>query len=190
MRLLKSIIFLSIAAVALTISCTETDTPVPKQTDNNFPDTKLDDATILLSQDGRQSVKVLAEHIDRWEKNDSTEAMIVRVIFYDTTGSIRSTLNADRGLIRENSDEIAMFGSVVGVGDDSTVLKTESLFWDAAKNQITTEDYVEITEADGSLLTGYGLRTDPGLKDFEILRDVSGKVKEVPGADKEKPKKK
>ena len=176
-----------ILAVAIVImaSCTKTETPQIKDSDNNFPDTRLDDATIVLTQDGRQNVVLEAEHIDRWEKNDSTEAEKLKVIFYDKLGAVRSTLNADRGLIREKTEEIAMFGNVVAVSKDSTVLRTQSLFWNPQTELITTDDYVEIEQPDGNIMTGYGLKTDSNLEKIEILSDVSGKVMDIIETDKE-----
>ena len=175
-----------IVLIIALVSCSETETPQPKESENNYPDSQFDDAVILLSQDGRQSIKVLADHIDRWEKNDSTEAINIEVIFYDTLGTVRSTLKAIRGLIREKSEEIAMYGDVVGVSEKGTKLNTQSLFYNPDSSLIFTDDYVEIEEADGSILTGYGLRTDPNLKNIEILRDVSGQVIGVSEPDKEK----
>jgi len=169
------------------VSCTKTETPQVKDSDNNFPDTRLDDATIMLTKDGRQNVAIEAEHIDRWEKNDSTEAENVKVVFFDKLGAVRSTLNADRGLIHEKTEEIALFGNVVAVNKDSTVLRTQSLFWNPQTELITTEDYVEIEKADGNIMTGYGLKTDRNLEVIEILSDVSGKIMDIHETDKEHP---
>lgn len=164
----------------LVLACAKTENPPSKESPTDYPDTQLDDATIVLSQEGKESVRVVASHIDRWEKSDSTVARTVTVIFYDNEGIQRSTLKADRGLVREESEKIAIFGHVVATNDDSTVLKTESLFWDPKTDLITTDDYVEIERADGDIVKGYGLKADKHLKEIEILKDVSGKVKNPP----------
>lgn len=167
--------------VTLTLfSCTKTDPPIEIEDDNNYPDTQLDDATIVLSKDGRQSVEVIAKHIDRWEKNDSTEADTVEITFFDENGLKRSILNANRSLIREKTEKISLFGNVVVINEDSTILKSESLFWDPETELITTDDFVEIKKANGDILTGYGLRADRHLNEYEILRDVTGKVEKAP----------
>ena len=167
-------------AVFFLLACTKTEPPPQKTGDNNYPDSRLDDATIVFSQDGKQSVNIIAKHIDRWEKIDSTEAEIVELIFYDKHGSRRSNLKANRGVIHEKSEKVSLFGDVVAVNKDSTVLKTQSLFWDPETELMTTDDYVEIERADGDILTGYGLKADRNLQEIEILRDVSGKVIEIP----------
>jgi len=182
---MKTAIFILIIAMAF-LACTETEPPQPNETTENYPDSRLDDATIVFTKDGKQSVTIEAKHIDRWVKQDSTEADTVIVIFFDTTGTQKSTLTANRGLIREKSELVSMFGNVVAINEDSTVLKTESLFWDPETGLITTDDYVEIEKADGDLLTGYGLKADRNLHELEILSDVAGKVSDVAEQEKEK----
>lgn len=170
---------IALSASALFLACSETDSPDNEQIAANSPDTQLDGATIVFTKDGIRSVVVKAARIFRWEKEDSTEAISVTIDFYDDRGEKNSTLTADRGLIREKTQKFAVFGHVVAINSDSTVLKTESLFWDPQTELITTKDYVEITRADGDVLTGYGMKADRQLKEIEILSDVAGKVKDV-----------
>ena len=182
MKTLRLIIILLLGLLA----CSRTETPQPVEDNVNLPDSRLDDATIVFTEDGLQSVVVEAAHIDRWEKQDSTEADSMTVLFYDKQGVQKSTLTGKRGLIREKSEKVAMFGNVVAVNEDSTVLKTESLFWDPATNLMTTDDYVEITKKDGDIITGYGLKADRHLREIEILSNVAGKVTDAAEQEKEK----
>ena len=171
----------------LIIACAKTESPqhVAAADSTDYPDTRLDDAVIVFTQDGVQSVVIDAAHIDRWEKKDSTVADTVKVKFYDKEGNVTSSLVADRGLIHEKSEKISVFGHVVAVNEDSTVLKTESLFWDPQTSLITTDDYVEVQRAGGDVLTGDGLKADRQLHEIEILNNVKGKVIQLPAEDKE-----
>ena len=170
----------------LLLTCAQTDTPQQQQEEYNYPDSQLDDATIVFTEDGVQSVVLDARHIDRWEKQDSTEADTVKIYFYDKDGVLRSSLTADRGLIHERSEKFSVFGSVVAINEDSTILRTESLFWDPVTELITTDDYVEIERTTGDIVTGYGLRGDRNLRELEILSDVRGTVIDIPEKDREK----
>lgn len=167
------------------IACASTETPQHVEDDTDYPDTQLDDATIVFTEDGITSVIVEAQHIDRWQSCDSTEADSVFIRFYDKEGAERSSLTADRGLIREKSEKVNVYGNVVAINEDSTILRTESLEWDPETQLITTEDYVEIERTNGDVLTGYGLKGDRNLQELEILRDVKGKVLEIPEEDRE-----
>jgi len=170
---------IALLAFTLFLACSETGSPNHEQAAANTPDTQLDDATIVFTKDGVRSVVIEAARIFRWEKQDSTEASAVTIHFFDERGYQYSRLTADRGLIREKTEKLAVFGHVVAVNEDSTVLKTESLFWNPQTELITTKDYVEITRADGDVLTGYGMQADRRLKEIEILSDVAGKVTDI-----------
>jgi len=172
---------IAIGTAALILACSSTDTPPPPPANSNinYPDTQLDDAVISFTEDGIPSVLINSSHIDRWEKEDSTTADSVLVYFYDKQGIQRSSLKADRGLIREKAQAVALFGNVIAVNEDSTVLTTESLFWNPTTELITTDDYVEVKRVSGDRLTGYGLKADRNLNEIEILRDVKGKMTEL-----------
>lgn len=165
-------------------ACASTETPQPVEDNTNYPDTQLDDATIIFTRDGMRSVVVEAAHIDRWQSLDSTEADKVNLHFYDDDGKESSSLVADRGLIREKTEKVSVFGNVVAINEDSTILRTESLVWDPETQLITTDDYVEIDRANGDKLSGYGLKGDRNLQELEILRDVKGKVLKIPEEEK------
>jgi LPS export ABC transporter protein LptC len=170
----------------LTFGCSKTEYPREKDAPANIPDASLDDATIILTQDGKQEAIVDAKHIDRWEAKDSTEATTVTIALFDSAGIEHSTLTAKRGLLREQSAKFALFGDVVGISKDSTILKTQSLYWNPETNKITTEDYVEIYRKGGDLIKGWGLIADRDLQNIEITRDVSGKVRSIPESEKQK----
>jgi LPS export ABC transporter protein LptC len=182
-----AIVLLLIAAIA---GCSKTEYPRDKETPANIPDASLDDATIILSQDGKQEAVVDARHIDLWETKDSTEATTVRIVLYDSLGVGHSTLTGRRGLLREKAARFALFGDVVGVSKDSTILNTQSLNWNPNTKKITTEDYVEIYRKNGDVIRGWGMIADRDLRNIEITRDVSGKVQSIPEAEKEKFEKK
>jgi LPS export ABC transporter protein LptC len=164
----------------LIMACSKTEYPREKNASAALPDASLDDAIIILTQDGRQDAVVKARHIDRWDAQDSTEAQTVFVTLYDSLGVGHSTLSGKRGLLREQSAKFSIFGDVVGIAKDSTVLNTQSLFWDPRTELITTDDYVEIKRPDGDVLKGWGFRADRDLRNIEIAKNVSGKVKNVP----------
>jgi LPS export ABC transporter protein LptC len=186
----NKILCLIILTGLLIFGCSKTEFPREKEAPANIPDASLDDATIILTQDGKQEAVVDAKHIDRWEAKDSTEATTVNIALFDSLGVEHSTLIAKRGLLREQSAKFALFGDVVGISKDSTILKTQSLFWDPKTEKITTEDYVEIHRPGGDLIKGWGLIADRDLENIEITRDVSGKVKSIPESEKQKFEKK
>jgi LPS export ABC transporter protein LptC len=175
--------YILVVVILFALACSKTEYPRSKESANNLPDASFDDATIILTKDGRQDAIVKAKHIDRWDAKDSTEAEIVFITLYDSLGVEHSNLTSKRALLREQAAKFSLYGDVVGVSKDSTVLKTQSLFWDPKTELVTTDDYVEIRRADGDILKGWGLRADRDLQNIEIARNVSGNVKNVPESD-------
>ncbi len=159
--------------------CSRHESPRLKEEMEKPPDARIEGATIILTQNGIKNAIVDAACIYRWEDKDSTEASDVKIVLFDTTGAARSELKAKRGLVRERTAGFALFGDVVGISSDSTVLITQSLFWNPKTELITTDDFVEIKHRDGSILQGWGLRADRDLKNAEIGRDVSGRVEKI-----------
>ena len=160
--------------------CSRHESPRQKEEMEKSPDTRIEGATIILTQNGMKNAVVDAACIYRWEDKDSTEASDVKIVLFDTTGAARSELKSKRGFLRERTARFALFGDVVGISSDSSILVTQSLFWDPKTELITTDDYVEIRHRDGSILRGWGLRADRDLKNAEIGRDVSGRVEKIP----------
>jgi LPS export ABC transporter protein LptC len=188
MRIDSTIILILLSSIV--IGCSKTEYPREKGVDANIPDASLEDATIILSRDGKKEAVVEARHIDRWETKDSTEAKIVKIILYDSLGIGRSTLTGKRGLLREKSARFSIYGDVVGVSKDSAVLKTQSLFWNPDTKKITTDDFVEINRKNGDIIKGWGMIADRDLQNIEITRNVSGIVKSIPETEKRKFEKK
>ncbi len=168
-----------IMSLLLIGGCSRPESPRQKETMERPPDARIEGATIVLTQNGMKNAVVDAASIYRWEDKDSTEATDVQIVLFDSTGAARSKLTAQRGFLRERTANFALFGDVVGISSDSTILNTESLFWDPKTELITTDDYVEIKRKDGSILRGWGLRADRDLKNAEIDRDVSGRMENI-----------
>jgi hypothetical protein len=162
--------YILVVVILFALACSKTEYPRLKESANNLPDASFDDATIILTKDGRQDAIVKAKQI-------------VFITLYDSLGVEHSNLTSKRALLREQAAKFSLYGDVVGVSKDSTVLKTQSLFWDPKTELVTTDDYVEIRRADGDILKGWGLRADRDLQNIEIARNVSGNVKNVPESD-------
>jgi len=60
------------------------------------------------------------------------------------------------------------------------VLETESLVWVNQLNEIHSENFVTFTRG-RDVLTGYGLRGDPELRNVEIQRDVKAYLRDDNG---------
>jgi LPS export ABC transporter protein LptC len=144
------------------------------------PDQQIRDARIFLYNGSVRTTDLEADYIEKYEKQDSTLAWDLKVHFFDSTGREISYLVADSGLVRERTNSMEVFGDVVVTAEDSVILKTDNLFYDARKDSILTDAYVTIIQK-GDTIRGYGLQADRQLRKTRIKRQVTGSLKNTEG---------
>jgi LPS export ABC transporter protein LptC len=159
-------------------ACEQTPKPTPQQAAGKVPDSILEHATIIMTSAGLKRAVMLADTLYIFEKEDSSTAIAVKVDFYNDSGQFQSTLTANRGLVRQKGEAFTVWGDVV-VANDTSRLETQSLDWDAKRGLITTNDFVKFQRRD-DLITGYGMEADSKLENVRILRDVKGRISDVP----------
>ena len=136
-------------------------------------------AHIYLYSGGRKTTDLRADELYQFSKLDSTVAYNLDVDFFDSAGQIISNLVAQEGYIREQDNFLAVSGSVVVRSRDSARLNTEYLEWDAGRELVSTDSFVTITYADGSVTNSLGMESDPQFKDIRLKKRVSGRVQDV-----------
>lgn len=103
-----------------------------------------------------------------------------RIEFFDGLGQLASILTSDKGEYNQVTHDLTALGHVVVTSVEGYVLETETLVWVEKLNEIHSEDFVKFTRG-SDVLTGYGLRGDPGLRDVEIKRDVKAYLRDEDG---------
>jgi LPS export ABC transporter protein LptC len=111
-----------------------------------------------------------------------------RIEFFDEHAQLASILTADKGEYNQITHDLTALGHVVVTSVEGYVLETETLVWVEKLGEIHSEDFVKFTRG-SDVLTGYGLRADPGLRDVEIQRNVKAYLKDEDGLLKEEIKK-
>jgi len=103
-----------------------------------------------------------------------------RIEFFDAFGALASVLTSNKGEYNQVTHDLTALGSVVITSEEGYVLETESLVWIEKIGEIRSENYVKFTRGN-DVLTGYGLRGDPDLKNVEIQRDVKAYLRDDEG---------
>ena len=104
------------------------------------PDQEFKDAQIFLYDKDRMTTDIKAGLIKKYEKQDSTLAWNLEVFFYDTTGTQKSHLVSDSGLIREETNLMDVYGDVRVISNDSAKLYSQHLNYNSGKNHQYRED--------------------------------------------------
>jgi len=170
-------IFLSLG-LAFTMACSDLEDKPKEQSTERIPDSIIETANIVLMSEGRREAVINAARLIVFDQEDSTIATDVKVEFYDEKGVYRSTLTANEGLVRQKRQELTVRGDVIVISDSSR-LETQSLKWDPIGKLITTDDFVKLNRG-GDIVTGFGMEADNKLENVRILRDVKGKIIDIP----------
>ena len=93
---------------------------------------------------------------------------------------LTSVLTADKGEYNQVSHDLTALGHVVITSQEGYVLETESLVWVNEGNEMHLESLVGFTRG-RDVLTGYGLRGDPELRNVEIQRNVKAYLRDDEG---------
>jgi LPS export ABC transporter protein LptC len=185
MKLIFKILTPILMASLLILSCSG-DKPRSTDQTKKAPTTEqvLVDSRITLLEEGLTTAVIDAKYIEKRFGEKNTMAREITAYFYDSTGAMTSWLVADSGFVNEDENMLNVFGNVEVTSKDSVKLYTESLSWNQSMNSVVTDDYVEIHRGEG-IYRGYGLVTDRNLKEFTIKKQVSGRIKDLPGKKEE-----
>jgi len=179
----RIILISAILIISGLIACSDDNPKMGEtaETPTNFgqADQVTSQAHIYLYSGSRKTTDLRADELHQFSKLDSTVAYNLDVDFFDSTGQIVSNLVAREGYIREQDNFLAVSGSVVVRSRDSARLNTEYLEWDAGRELVSTDSFVTITYADGSVTNSLGMESDPQFKDIRLKKRVSGRVQDV-----------
>ena len=92
---------------------------------------------------------------------------------------VKVNLKADEGTLDRTTNGVELRKNVIIVTDEGTTLTTEVLNWDAAKELVSTDEYVFIQRKDMDI-SGTGASARPDLKTAQLNKDVSVDVKDPP----------
>lgn len=143
-------------------------------------DQVIHDFTTIESDSGKVKWKITAPVARVYSSRDLLVTDNPVIYFYDEEGMVTSVVNADKGEIDQKTRDLTAIGNVVVKSSKGYLLETESLVWIQEKGRIQTEDYVKFTR-DGDVVEGYGFRGYPGLKEFDIVRNVDGDMYDKDG---------
>ncbi len=123
------------------------------------------------ADDGKKAWEINGAKADISE--DKIKVTDVDANFY---GKENANLKAQHGTIDKASGEVNLNKDVVMTSDRGTTVTTDSLKWQRNEDLVTTNDRVQIDDAQGTI-TGKGLTAQPGMKKAQLNEDVHASIK-------------
>ena len=181
MRRATMILMLAAAlGVSILLSCEGVDEAGRSVYTEDVPDQEFSDFTTGESDSG--IVKwVLSAPVAR--VYNASKLLVTdnpRIEFYNEDGTLASVLLAKKGEYNQVTHDLTALGDVVVTSSEGYMLETESLVWVEKLEEIHTEDFVRFIKGE-DILTGYGFRSDPDLKNVEIMKDVKAFLRDDEG---------
>ena len=131
-----------------------------------------------LTDGGLSRAELHADTAYFFEDNTRIEMEPVNTTFFTTTGAKDAVLTSKRGTYNSRSSNMIARKNVVVVSEDGRRLTTEELKYNQQKNEISSDSAFVMTEPNRRL-EGIGFRSDPNMKNIQILKGASGFIKGV-----------
>ncbi len=133
------------------------------------------DTTVLDMYAGSRLSWVLTTlYLVKWPHSDLVHARPVNLVVYDSVGKDMATVTSDSGAVDEAANFLLAIGNVHARSMKGVDVTTDSLRWNKAANQISTDAYVRVVSEDGDILTGKGFVSDADLNNWRIVSNVKG----------------
>ncbi len=173
-----SIVLLCAVAVFVVVACEEKIKPsvLLNLDSNSLPKQESWDSQILVSDSGKIKARIHSGYIRVFEYPQETRMSDgVIVHFFDENGEESSVLTSEQGKVEDATNNLEAIGNVIVTSKDSTILRTNRLFWDNKRRLIHTPEVVEIASPKEKI-QGKGFEAHQNLKDYRIFQ-VTGQAK-------------
>lgn len=113
-----------------------------------------------------------------FDENTRIELEPVHTTFYTATGARDAVLTSKRGTYNSRTSNMVARENVLVVTEDGRRLTTPELTYNQQRNEISSDSAFVMTEPDRRL-EGIGFRSDPNMKNIQILQSASGMARGI-----------
>jgi LPS export ABC transporter protein LptC len=135
-------------------------------------------ARFNLTDKGLQRAQLEADTAYFFEDNTRIELEPVHTTFFTATGAKDAVLTSLRGTYNSRTTNMVARKNVVVVSEDGRRLTTPELIYNQQLNQISSDSAFVMTEPNRRL-EGIGFRSDPNMKNIQILKGASGMARGI-----------
>ena len=163
--------FWGIVFIIALASCSDRPDDIHLAKGIDYPDQESWGVTIILTDSSIERARIQSGHLEKY--NQEQHIMLdesVKVDFFDKKQVHVAVLNSVKAEVDQNTNNMKAMGDVIAVSDSGITLYTDTLFWNAKKEQMSTVDSVMITTLDKDTLYGVGFESDSDLQNWTILK--------------------
>jgi LPS export ABC transporter protein LptC len=171
---------IGILATVTLSACTEKKQP-PVATESPLADSAdqvIYGLKFRLTAMGVDRAQLQADTAYFFDDNTRVELENVHTTFYTVAGTKDAVLTSSRGTHNNRTGNMIARQNVVVVSEDGRRLTTQELIYNPQRNEISSDSAFVMTEPNRQL-EGIGFRSDPNMKNIQILKGASGIVRGV-----------
>jgi len=131
-----------------------------------------------LTDQGLERAHVDADTAYFFDENTRMELEKVHATFYTVSGAKDAVLTSQHGTTNTRTNNMIARRNVVVVSEDGRRLTTPELVYNQQKNEISSDSAFVMTEPNRRL-EGIGFRSDPNMRNIQILKGASGMARGV-----------
>jgi LPS export ABC transporter protein LptC len=134
--------------------------------------------SFILADKGLQRAQLHSDTAYFFDDNTRIELEKVNTTFFTATGAKNAVLTSERGTYNSRTTNMVARKNVVVVSEDGRRLTTPELRYNQQSNEISSDSAFVMTEPNRRL-EGVGFRSDPDMKNIQILKGASGIARDV-----------
>ena len=176
---MRAFVFLVVGVVSAGACSTKKQPPVATHSPlADSADQVMYGARFNLTDKGLQRAQLEADTAYFFEDNTRIELEPVHTTFFTATGAKDAVLTSLRGTYNSRTTNMVARKNVVVVSEDGRRLTTQELIYNQQLNQISSDSAFVMTEPNRRL-EGIGFRSDPNMKNIQILKGASGMARGI-----------
>jgi lipopolysaccharide export system protein LptC len=163
------------ALLAASVACTSKKQPAvaTRSPLADSADQVMYGMSFILADKGLQRAQLHSDTAYFFDENTRIELEKVNTTFFTATGAKNAVLTSERGTYNSRTSNMVARKNVVVVTEDGRRLTTPELIYNQARNEISSDSAFVMTEPNRRL-EGIGFRSDPDMKNIQILKGASG----------------
>ena len=177
---MRVFVVVGLLAASVSLACTNKKQP-PVEAHSPLADSAdqvMYPARFNLTDQGLQRAHVDADTAYFFDDNNRMELQGVHATFFTVTGAKDAVLTSRHGTTNTRTNNMIARKDVVVVSEDGRRLTTPELIYNQQKNEISSDSAFVMTEPNRRL-EGIGFRSDPNMKNIQILSGAKGVAKGV-----------
>ena len=136
----------------------------------DFPDQESWGVTIILTDSSIERARVKSGHLEKY--NQKQHILLdenVEVDFFDKNQKHVAVLNSYKAEVDQKTNNMKAVGNVIAISDSGITLYTDTLYWNAKNEKMSSKDSVMITTLEKDTLYGVGFESDSNFENWKIL---------------------